>query len=119
MSLKPAVSKLPERLRNCVTHHHACDCREWGHAQEVERLRFDNSILHSQLKQHRARHKTYKRRFAETLEQLRASQQANAALVKALQEVESFTAYQDCEMCNEMHNVARAAIPHQGHEGNG
>jgi hypothetical protein len=22
----------------CITHHHACDCREWDHAREVERL---------------------------------------------------------------------------------
>ena len=22
----------------CITHHHACDCREWDHAREIERL---------------------------------------------------------------------------------
>lgn len=27
------------RAEKCVTHHHACDCREWGHATEIERLR--------------------------------------------------------------------------------
>jgi len=22
----------------CTTHHHDCDCREWDHAREIERL---------------------------------------------------------------------------------
>jgi hypothetical protein len=22
--------------RICITHHHACDCREWDHAREIE-----------------------------------------------------------------------------------
>jgi hypothetical protein len=28
-----------ETTRECVTHHHACDCREAAHAAEVARLR--------------------------------------------------------------------------------
>ena len=31
------VSK--RRAERCTTHHHACDCREYAHAQEIERLR--------------------------------------------------------------------------------
>ena len=27
------------RAEFCATHHHACDCREFAHAQEVEQLR--------------------------------------------------------------------------------
>ena len=26
------------RAERCVTHHHACDCREWEHACEIESL---------------------------------------------------------------------------------
>ena len=26
------------RADRCITHHYACDCREWEHACEVERL---------------------------------------------------------------------------------
>jgi hypothetical protein len=26
------------RRPRCITHHHACDCREWDYAREVERL---------------------------------------------------------------------------------
>jgi hypothetical protein len=28
-----------QTTRPCVTHHHACDCREAAHAAEVARLR--------------------------------------------------------------------------------
>lgn len=31
------VSK--RRADQCTTHSHACDCREYAHAQEIERLR--------------------------------------------------------------------------------
>ena len=31
------VSK--RRAERCTTHSHACDCREYAHAQEIERLR--------------------------------------------------------------------------------
>lgn len=31
------VSK--RRAERCTTHSHACDCREYEHAQEIERLR--------------------------------------------------------------------------------
>lgn len=26
-------------MRTCTTHHHACDCREAAHAEEIEKLR--------------------------------------------------------------------------------
>jgi len=31
--------------RNCVTHHHACDCREAAHKAEVDRLTAENARL--------------------------------------------------------------------------
>jgi len=35
------LTALARHAALCVTHHHACDCREYeyAHAQEVERLR--------------------------------------------------------------------------------
>lgn len=29
------------RAERCVTHHHACDCREWEHATRVAELERD------------------------------------------------------------------------------
>ncbi len=29
------MEDLEHRAKHCVTHHHACDCREWKHEQEV------------------------------------------------------------------------------------
>lgn len=40
--------KKPKRVLNCVTHHYACDCREW-HLQELEKenenLKSENEML--------------------------------------------------------------------------
>ncbi|MDX1555487.1 MAG: hypothetical protein R3212_05620 [Xanthomonadales bacterium] len=33
-----ATGPTQRRAERCVTHHCACDCREWDHACEVERL---------------------------------------------------------------------------------
>lgn len=37
------LATLARHAVRCVSHHHACDCREYEHAQEVERLR---GLLH-------------------------------------------------------------------------
>jgi len=37
------VSK--RRAKRCTTHSHACDCREYAHAQEIERLRAEVADL--------------------------------------------------------------------------
>lgn len=37
------VSK--RRAERCTTHSHACDCREYAHAQEIERLRAEVADL--------------------------------------------------------------------------
>jgi len=41
------VSK--QRAERCITHSHACDCREYEHAQEIERLRAENDLWKSQV----------------------------------------------------------------------
>ena len=41
------VSK--RRAERCTTHSHACDCREYAHAQEIERLRAENDLWKSQV----------------------------------------------------------------------
>ncbi len=41
------VSK--RRAEQCTTHSHACDCREYAHAQEIERLRAENDLWKSQV----------------------------------------------------------------------
>jgi hypothetical protein len=33
------------RADRCVTHHHACDCREWEHASQVEALQLELAAL--------------------------------------------------------------------------
>ena len=40
------VSK--RRAERCTTHSHACDCREYAHAQEIERLRAEVEGLREQ-----------------------------------------------------------------------
>ena len=40
------VSK--RRAERCTTHSHACDCREYEHAQEIERLRAEAEGLREQ-----------------------------------------------------------------------
>ena len=40
------VSK--RRAERCTTHSHACDCREYAHAQEIERLRSEVEALREQ-----------------------------------------------------------------------
>lgn len=37
------------RAEHCVTHHHACDCREWEHACEVERLQAEIDSLRAMI----------------------------------------------------------------------
>lgn len=32
------LSTAPQHVQRCTTHHLACDCREWLHAQEIKRL---------------------------------------------------------------------------------
>ena len=41
------VSK--RRADQCTTHSHACDCREYAHAQEIERLRAENDALRARI----------------------------------------------------------------------
>lgn len=36
------------RAERCTTHSHACDCREYAHAQEIERLRAEVEGLREQ-----------------------------------------------------------------------
>lgn len=36
------------RADQCTTHSHACDCREYAHAQEIERLRAEVEGLREQ-----------------------------------------------------------------------
>jgi len=31
--------KVPKRVRDCTTHHHACVCREWIHEHQLLALR--------------------------------------------------------------------------------
>lgn len=33
------MAKIPQRVRRCTTHHHACDCREWRYEQMEQALR--------------------------------------------------------------------------------
>lgn len=33
----------------CTTHHHACDCREFAHAQEIEHLRAELAALRARI----------------------------------------------------------------------
>ncbi len=37
------------RPENCITHHHACDCREMAHIKEVEKLKAEVERLRSDL----------------------------------------------------------------------
>jgi len=41
------VSK--RRAERCTTHSHACDCREYAHAQEIERLRAEVEGLRARI----------------------------------------------------------------------
>jgi len=44
-----ATSPTKWRAEHCVTHHHACDCREWVHAEQIaaleSRLAAANALL--------------------------------------------------------------------------
>lgn len=33
------------RAEHCTTHRHGCDCREWEHACDIERLEKDKDLL--------------------------------------------------------------------------
>ena len=37
------------RADMCTTHHHACDCREFAHAQEIEHLRAELAALRARI----------------------------------------------------------------------
>lgn len=39
MTDKTDLETLKRRALHCQTHHHACDCNEYAHAEEMERLR--------------------------------------------------------------------------------
>lgn len=38
-----------QRADRCVTHHHACDCREYAHQQEVATLRREVELQNEQV----------------------------------------------------------------------
>jgi len=33
------IPKTPTRVKRCITHHHACDCREWKYEQMESALK--------------------------------------------------------------------------------
>lgn len=39
--------KIPERVRRCTTHHHACDCREYEFEQAKARIEALEDALHA------------------------------------------------------------------------
>lgn len=41
------------RAENCTTHHYACDCREWEHACQVERLEAEIEALRRDAERYR------------------------------------------------------------------
>jgi len=50
------MSEMPESVKRCVTHHHACDCREWHQEQqllhreaEIDRLEAENRVMREAL----------------------------------------------------------------------
>lgn len=40
-----ATSPTKWRAEHCATHHHACDCREWEHANKVAALEEDAEMF--------------------------------------------------------------------------